>query len=223
VTDQGRNSGTADDDARWAEALSILGDGPSQAAEDRLRRVRRTRVLLVLVATLVVVALAVVVGLLFLDVADGDAARDDDTPAWAGAVGAVLSILGGVLMVVGGVLLIRSMRRTRSWRRSLDVLTLRQRRQLVRQVRGRDLLAAEHIPLARVQAEILADQRAPLVVLSAAALNFVGINVRDPEPWRLIAGVLAACLAIAALVFSRRDVGRARRFLQQHPPVEAAR
>jgi hypothetical protein len=138
VTDQGRNSPTADDEDRWAEALSILEQAPTGSAARRQRRIRRRRLLLTAAFSLVLLLVAALVGLLFLDV--GTAEGDDARATWVTVLGLCVSTLGLLVIVIGGVLLVRDLRRSRSWRSPLDVLTFRQRRELVHQLRGRAAL-----------------------------------------------------------------------------------
>jgi hypothetical protein len=51
---------TANDEARWAEAQSILDRTPTESAERRMRRSRRLMVSIVVVVELVTMALAAV-------------------------------------------------------------------------------------------------------------------------------------------------------------------
>ena len=194
--------GTTDDESRWAEALSLVERRSSAPAE---RRPRRGRALALALALGCVAVLA----------------------AWflGDGVGGVLQLLGGLPMIASGVTLVRGAERVWPWRRPLDVLTIRQRRELVHQLRGRAPLVPGRVALVRALAETLVDrhqQRGLLMLALGSTLTFVGGTVREPEAWRPLVSGLVAAFLLVALVVSHRDVARARRFLEQHPLQERA-
>jgi hypothetical protein len=218
VTGQVRNS-TVDDEARWAEAQSILDRTPTDSAEQRLRRARRNRWLLVGGFVLLCLAAGVLVALFVFDPAPDR--NTDDVPTWGAVVGFTLSGLGLLFMVVALVVQFRGLRRVRAWGSPLHVLTFRQRRELLRQVRNRGPDIPERVPLARRLAGLLSTQRLALPVQAGMLVNFVGLWIVDRETYRLVFVAVFAMLLIVAGVQFRRENRRARRYLAEHPATGA--
>ena len=212
---------TADDEARWAEALSLVEHQPTEAAEGRLRRTRRNRLLAIAAFTVLCLAVALVVGLLVLD--RGLDEPDQDLPTWRAVVGLSVSGLGLVVMVVGIVLLLRTVRGHRGWRSALNVLTFRQRRELVAQLRGRTPLVPERLPLVRATADQLMASQLSLLLQAGLLLSLLGQWIADPSTWRVVLLAAFGTVLLLAAVFVQRDVQHARRFLDRHPGVEPAR
>jgi hypothetical protein len=211
---------SADDEARWAEAQSILDRAPTRSAAERLRRARWNRWLLVAGAVLVSLALGVLVALFVLDPGPR---REEEAPTWRVVVGFVLSGLALLFMVVALVVQFRALRRTRGWSSPLYVLTRRQRKQLLAGVRGQAPVVPERLPLARHLAELLLVQHLALPVQAGMMVNFVGLWIADRQPFRLVlVAVFGAALLVAGLLF-RRENRRARRFLAAHPDSEPSR
>lgn len=220
MTGRGRNSQTASDDARWAQALSILEGRPDLPAEQSLQRVRRNRLLMISAFIVLTVVVALVVGALFLDVDGPGSRRDEDVPTSLRVVGLSVSGLGLVVMLVGGVLLVRRLRGARGWRSPLTLLTFRQRRELVAQLRGRAPLVPERAPLVGHLADVLLAQRVALLPQAGLLLNFTGLWIADRSTWRLVGIVVLVAVLVVVAVFGRRDLDRSRRFLREHPPVK---
>jgi hypothetical protein len=210
-----------DDEARWAEAVSVLDRMPTESADRRLRRVRRNRLLAIAAFTLLVLVAAMVVALLVRDLGGEEA--DQDVPTWRAVVGFSLSGLGLVVMVVGLVLVFRRFRGSRGWRSPLNVLTFRQRRELVHQIRGSAPLVPERVPLIRHQADLLIAHRVTLLPQTGILLNLAGLWVADRSVFRLVVVGLLAVVLLAAAVLGQRDVVHARRFLAAHPAVDEGR
>jgi hypothetical protein len=143
--------------------------------------------------------------------------NSDDVPTWRAVAGFTLSGLGLLFMVVALVIQFRGLRRVRAWGSPLHVLTFRQRRELLRQVRGRGPDVPERIPLARHLAELLLTQRLALPVQAGMLVNFVGLWIVGGETYRLvIVAVFAALLVVGGVLFHREN-RRARRYLAEHP------
>lgn len=121
-----------DDEARWAQAQSLLDRVPDESAEQRTRRVRRLRWLLVVALLVGTTALALVIAFVVID---RDAlGTDEDVSTSRAVIGVVVGAVGVVIGAVGLVVQIRAMRRVRGWRSPLYVLTRRQRKQLLAQM-----------------------------------------------------------------------------------------
>lgn len=216
MTGRARNS-TLDHEARWEEAQSILDEAPTESAAERLRRSRRNRWLLIVAFVLLGLALAVLLALFVFDPLIDNERSEEDAPTWRAVTGFSLSGLGLLLMVVALVIQFRGLRRVRAWGSPLHVLTFRQRRELLGQVRGRGPDVHERIPLARHLAEVLLTQRLGLPVMAGLVVNFVGLWIVDQETYRLVfIAVLVAVLIGSSSAF-RRESRRARRYLDAHP------
>ena len=204
---------SSDDDARWAEAQSILDRSPTPSAEQRLRRWRNGR--WALVAALLVVGSAV--GVLVSVVLTGSSGAEAPEPSaaqqavgfWISGAGYVLAIVGFVLLVRGGVF--------RAWRQPITVLDRGQRRQLAAQARGRAAVDPARLPLARDLARRLIDQTRQWVMLSGLAVGQVGLAIATPKTWRVLTSSGLAVLCVVGAALAVRDARRARRFLDEHP------
>jgi hypothetical protein len=210
---------TDTDEDRWAEAQSILDRTPTESAAWRLRRAQRNRWLLVVGLAVGVTAVAVAVAFLLLDGSTPDRAREVSTAR--AVVGFSLSGLGLVLMVVGLVLQIRAGRRVRGYSSPVHVLTRRQQKELLAQVRGRAPVQPERIGLARHLAGVLQAQQLGLMPPAGLLVNFVGLWIASPSTWRLVTiGIFAPVLLVGAVLL-RRESRRLRRFLATHPDPSA--
>jgi hypothetical protein len=108
------------------------------------------------------------------------------------------------------------------WRRPIDVLTRRQRKELLRGVRGQAPVAPERLPLARHLAELLLLQRFAVMPQVALGVNFLGLWIADPTDWTLgVICLFAVMLVVYGLYFGREGV-RMRRFLDEHPSGSVA-
>jgi hypothetical protein len=208
-----RNSATADDEARWAEALRSLEQGPTPAVRARLRRIR----LLTLAGVVVVALLALLVPLLL---ADRPHRAPSDDPTTALDVVALVVLGAAVLLELAGVvLLFRGMRGR--WASPLVALTQRQNRELRSHVRGETVAPAERVPLARYLAESTLRQRPVLLVLLGGTLQWTGMALAMPAWWRTVTVVGAAVVVLLLWLRLRREERGARRFLDEHPATDA--
>ncbi len=215
MTGPARNPIGDDDEARWAEAQSILDRHPTESADKRLHRAKRLRWLLVLGLVLLGLVLALLFALLVFD-----PSPEYDRPGvstWQAVTGLSISGLGIVLMLVALVFHFRRTRRARGWSSPMYLLTRRQRKELLKQVRGQAPAVPERVPLARHLAELLLLQRLALAVQAGMLVNFAGLWIADRATYRLVfVGILAVLLLVGAVLFRRED-RRARRFLAEHP------
>lgn len=218
MTGQARNP-TAENEARWAEARSILDRSPTEPAEQHLRRSRRVQLWLVLGGVLTVTAAVMVLFLLVVDRALLRTERDPATPQMV--AGFVISGLGLVLMFVVLVVHVRANRRTRAFRSPLYVLSHRQRKELLAQVRGRAPVRPQHVPLARHVAEQVVMQRMAVGSQAGLLVSQVGLWIAQPSTFRTwLVSILGLFLAVFAVVLHRQS-RRARRFLAEHPAADA--
>jgi len=204
---------TTDDEARWAEAQSLLDRLPTESAEERLRRWRRRMVLLVVAVGLGGAAVGLVVVLLFR----GTLTHRVETPLWQEITGLVVMGLALVLMIAGLVVQLRGNRRLTVWRTPLAPLTRAQRKELADAVKGKASVRDERLSLARYMAEVVLHQRTQLTGQVGLLLLFVGQWLTSPSVVRL--GIVAGygVLLAVAVPFLRRSASRAQRFLEAHP------
>jgi MFS family permease len=206
-----------DDEARWADAQSILDRAPTEAARRELGRWRMQRLLFVAGLALFGAVVGLVVYLV-LDSGVDDASGG--TAPWRRITGLVVVSSGLVLAVVGAVAQIRAARALRAWHNPLAALTREQRKQLLAQVRGQAPAEAATLPQARYLAQALVQQRAAPVSQFGLVALFAGQWIMSPTAFRLVLAVLLAVLAVVGVPLLRRDAGRARAFLLAHPPTE---
>jgi len=208
-------AGPTSEEARWSEARSLLERAPTESAEQRLKRWRRTRVLSVAAVLLVGTAMVLVVVVLSRD-ALGER-PSADVPSWQAAVGFGIAGAGLLLQLAGVVAIVRSTRRLRGWSSPLAVLTRSQHRELLAYVRGSRPVEPARVPLARVLAEQLLAQRATLVANGGLGIASTGQWIASPTQWRaVLTGALALVVGFGYW-FLQRDARRARRFLDDHP------
>jgi hypothetical protein len=207
---------TVDDEARWAEAQSLLDRTPTESAEQRLRRWRQLRVLLVATGLLLGAAVAVVLAVLFNGTFEG---HPTEVPTWQTVIGFSIAGAGLVLQVFGVVMLWRTNRRLRAWSSPLSALTRSQRKELLAQVRGRRPVQPARAPLARLLAEQLANQRTVMTANLGLGILFVGQWIADPTLWRMAIAVAFGATLVVGWPFVQREASRARRFLEEHPPA----
>jgi hypothetical protein len=198
---------------RWAEARSLLDRTPTESAEERLRRWRRLRLSFVL--GLAVVGLAL--GLLVVLVVGHGTAAETQPPGWQQVAGLGVEALALVVIVIGLVFQLKGNRRLRVWSNPTSALTRRQRKQLIADVRGGGAVEPGRLPLARYMAELLVHQRTALTSQVGLVVLFAGQWIVSPTRGRLALVVLGVVIWSVSTFFLRRDVGRARAFLQRHP------
>ena len=221
--DVGRSgaSAGAEDDERWAQALSVLERQPTERAGERLRRFRRTVVWRIAGLGLAAVAVGVLVAALTLG-SGGDGASADPA-AWQEVTGLVLLAVGLVVEVAGFVVMRRAgLLRKDRWAVPAAVLTKTQRALLRDQVRGRAPVDPTRLPLARDGARRIVAQRGQVVLVVGVLFLLVGQAVSDPGLWRaVLAGAFVVFYAVVVWALER-DARRAERFLAAHPaPVGA--
>jgi hypothetical protein len=146
----------------------------------------------------------------------------DGGPLWRDVLGLVVLGLATVVIVVGLVVQLRGNRRLHVWRNPLAPLTRAQRKELVAQVRGRGEHPAERLPLARYMAELLVHQRTAMTGQIGLLLLFAGQWIGSPSTWRVLLMAVFAVVVLVGMPFVRRDVVRARAFLEAHPAPEAS-
>lgn len=209
---------SAEDDARWAEATSLLDRAPTESATDRLRRWRRLRV----AAALALGTAGAVTGLVLFLLLDVGVAPETDPPLWQVILGLVIQTLALVVIVVGLVVQVKGNRRLRVWRSAMAPLTRGQQKELVAIVRGRAPVVPGRLPLVRYMAELLVHQRSALTGQVGLLVLFAGQWIVSPAAWRLAMVALLAVMFSVAAVFLRRDLARARQFLARHPAADSA-
>ena len=212
MTGRARNSATADDEARWAEALRSLEQGPTPAVRARLRRIR----LLALAGGVAVAVPALLIPLLLAD--RSDRAPSDDPTTALDVVGLVVMALAVLVETTALVLMFRTLRGR--WVSPLVALTQRQNRELRSWVRGEAAVPAERVPLARYLAESTLRQRPVILVLVGAALLWIGIALTMPSWWRPLIALAAVVLVLVLWLRVRREERASRRFLAEHPVAD---
>lgn len=203
----------AADEARWAEARSILDRTPTESADQRLRRGRRRTAFLVASILLVSTAVAAALVLLFR----GSVEARPHVPTWQVVLGFVIAGAGLVLQLCGLVVAWRTNSRLRAWRSPLLVLTRSQQKELLAQVRGRQPIEPTRVPLARLRAEHLLNQRTLLVSWCGLEISWVGLWIAEQTVWRAVMAVGYGLLLGVSWLVQQRDVRGARRFLDEHP------
>ena len=207
---------TDTEQARWAEAQSIVDRTPTESAEERIRRSRRLTVLLVLAVSAVTGAGAAALAVWLFGNTDA-LTPSDAVPTWQAIVGFVLSGVALVVMLATVAVQFRNNRRLGVWRSPLYALTRRQRKELLAQVRGQVPIEAARVPLARHLAEMLMNRR-PVVVLNLAlAVLFTGQWIALRAWWYPAMACFSAVVAVACWLALGRDERRAHRFLAEHP------
>lgn len=202
------------DDERWVEANSILGRYTTPSAAARQRRRRRT-VWLIVVGT--ALASGVVGGITGGLAASGGHPIDTNEAApWQYVVGFALSGIGLIGGIASLVSLIRAGQWGVAWRSPTSVLTRRQRKELLREVRGQEPLDPSHLGLAKDLARRLVIQRRQVLVMASFLLLWAGQLIVFHDPLHLTMFGLFVLLGAAAIPLFLRDANRAQRFLHQH-------
>ncbi|SDM09338.1 hypothetical protein SAMN05660642_01633 [Geodermatophilus siccatus] len=202
-----------DADARWAEAQALLSGGPDAAAEQRLRRTLRRRVLAVLGATL---GAGVLVWLVVLLAADGGESSSPGVPLRQVVTGFALATVGLVVAGVAVVRQVRAVRRRRVRNGPLFVLAVSQRRELLAQVRGRVPVDPARVGLARRTAEDLQHQRHTVWTNVGPSVLWTGLAVALPSWWRVTAAAAYLLLTVVAGGLAQRGARSAQTFLVAH-------
>jgi hypothetical protein len=204
---------TSGDEARWADAESLLARAPSESAEQRLQRWRRQRLVFLGGVVLVSVTMAVVVVVL----ARGRLSAEPSVPVWQTVAGLVVAGAGLAVEIYFLVSLGRANRRLSVWRRAISVLSRQQRKELRAQIRGAAPIRPEQLPLARALAEQLLTQRSSVAVQGGLGVLWAGLWIMQPTLWRALLVGFYGLLMVTAWPIAQRDARRAQRFLEEHP------
>jgi len=212
---------------RWVQALAILDGGGDPRAQ---RRSRSRRLVVFLAALVLLTAATAAVGFLLSMHAHGPAARHHDPRAVSQVrqVGALAAIVVGLVVeVVGLMRLVRSKHRMPLWRLPTLALTSGQRRQLMRQVRGRAPVQPDRLRLLRDLAGRMQGQyQGPFgpygLLFGGLSLLLAGQAVGSTRMWMLWLSVPFVGLYPLAMTLMRRDARRAAGFLTQYPEPSPA-
>lgn len=203
-----------DDEERWAAADELLARW--QPEPDDRRRAREGRDARLFVAAMTFCGAAVALALVLLAV-DPPADAGGEPPAWRAVTGLSVAGAGLVSVFVFAVLRVPRRRVPLAWGSPLSELSSRQRRELLRRVRGRTPVAPERIRLARHSAEDLLTRRGALTVQAGLLVSFVGFWITDRSAVRTLLTLLFIAVLVSAAVQAHRDAVRAHRFLVEHP------
>ena len=191
----------------WALAMAALDrtspEPPQQrAARERYDR-RLLRVAVAFSGTVVVLALLMAL----LD-------PGDDRSTWRFVTGVTVAVLA-LLVLIGGPLA-RPGGATLQGVGHLDWLTLRQRMELRRQVRGGKAVP-DRLSLARRQARAMLDGRVAVLPQVGLAMAFVGSWMMKPTGYRAVVALFSVGAVAGLALHQRREERLARRFLAEHP------
>jgi len=218
----GESAARREPEQRWVQALAILDGGGDPRAQ---RRSRNRRLVVLLAGLVLLTAATAAVGFLLSMHADGPAARHHDPRDVSqlrkvGALGVI--VVGLVVEMVGLVQLLRFKHRMPVWRLPTLALTSGQRRQLIRQVRGRAPVQPDRLRLLRDLARRMQGQyQGPFgpygLLIGSLSLLLAGEAVASTRMWMLWLSVPLVCLYPFAMTLMRRDARRAAGFLTQYP------
>jgi hypothetical protein len=206
---------TEDDEQRWARVEETLARWRREPVERRVARERRDQQLFL--ASLVFVGLVLALALVLL-VVDPPPDPGGERPAWRAITGLSVSGAGLLSMLIAAALRVPRRGVPVGFGSLLRELTMRQRKELIEQVRGGVPVMPERIRLARLSAEELLGRRGALVFQAGLLVVFLGNWIADRSLVRTILTLLLFGVFAAAAVQAHRDEGRARRFLEEHPP-----
>ncbi len=212
---------------RWVQALAVLDGGGDPRAQ---RRSRNRRLVVLLAALVLLTAATAAVGFLLSMHAHGPAVRHQHPREVSqlrqvGALGVI--VVGLVVELVGLVRLLRSKHRMPVWRLPTLALTSGQRRQLMRQVRGRAPVQPDRLRLLRDLAGRMQGQyQGPFgpygLLFGGLSLLLAGEAVASTRMWMLWLSVPFVGLYPFAMILMRRDARRAAGFLTQYPEPSPA-
>jgi len=207
------------DEDRWAEAESILARPGTESSVRRRGAWGDRR--LVLVAVVFFTALLLLLALAVLLLRD-DFQEQAGLPTWRPVVGVGLIGLGFATAAGGLLVQLRAVERARSRASALLVLSPEQRKQLLQQVRGQAPPIPARVPLARHLAEILYARRSALPAQAGLFVMCLGFWAADPTVVRLVLTLLVAVALVRSALRHRQEVGRLRRFIDEHPAVRTS-
>lgn len=183
---------------------------PTGSAERRMPRQRQLTAFYA--ASIVVIGIAAASALVVL-VQSGSGERSSGQVV----VGFVIAGAGLVLQGWGLVLAVRTGRRLRAPESSRSLLTHSDQEELLAQVRGRRPVEPDQMPLARLRAERMLNERTMTVSWCGLEISWVGGWIADPAAWRAVTAVGYGLVLLVGWLVQRPDVRRARRFLEEHP------
>ena len=210
--------GRQGDAERTRAALELASGSGDPFAEDMLQR-RKTRIIR---RRILVTGGALLLGLLLsVLLFHGSSARRPSHEAgvahWRTVAGPAAMIVGFVLEGVVLVVRFRSGQIKYEWRSPSLVLSRGQRRQLLRQIRGRAAVDPGMLPVSRRLAETLANQGWVIGLLIALPLIFLGRALHHDDPFRWwLAVVLTTTYAVLSVPIVR-DSLRGKAFLASYP------
>jgi len=127
-----------------------------------------------------------------------------------------LLIVGFILEIVFIVARVRSGQFKAVWRSPSMVLSRSQRRQVLRQIRGRAAVDESMLPVSRQLAALLYKSRSIIGLFVALPLIFLGQALPQNDPFRWWLAIVIIVLCSALLVLMYRDTVRAKRFLTHY-------
>jgi hypothetical protein len=188
-----------------------------ETARQRLRRRRKIQYLSVVPVWLAVVLLDVIYGTV-IDHHLGHWVQQYSDVGWRQALSGWLLAAGGVAGVAGYV---RTRRATAAGgagtRWPIEVLARAERRALIRQVRGQQPADPDHLALARDLALRRTRQGTVRLVTVGGVLVMVGAVVESGRLVDMFPFAVFAAFFVFGGVWVTRDLGRVRRFLDEHP------
>jgi MFS family permease len=220
----GSEADRSESERRWSDAQSVVDGVATEGARRRLHRQKVIRLWILVAGAIVPLAvLALVLGLTDHHWGPRDTS---EVPTWRAVVAISLIGVGLALETVGIVRTVRARRLGSAWRSATAVLTGKERKRLLKQVRGQQVTDPDRLPLARDLADSLVAQRHFLFVWLGVALTAVAQPIlssphSDHLVTNLVAGFNVALFAVGTPLVIR-EVRRAQRFLRQNPLPEAA-
>ena len=206
---------------RLAAALSLADGGGDAGAQEVLQRRKTRAIRLRIVLMLGSLIIGAVVGVAFSH-RSITMSRGSPVAHWRTIAGPALIVAGLLIEVVVIVARVRAGQFTSGWRSPSLVLNRGQRRQILRQIRGRMDVDESMLPVSRELAELLRRQRSLIGLFIALPMIFLGQALPHNVPlrWWLAVALIAVCAASSVQML--RDSARAERFLQHTKPTHPA-
>lgn len=211
------NGSTAESQTAAEEQQWLAARFPERSPADTLRRAQFRRAALVIA---VIVVAGLIGGVAGAGVFGSDPGPGHDPPAWRQVMGLALIFAGVVVEFVGIARLAKRGLTRANWRSPLLALSIRERRRILRQMRGSIPQVAEDAPLVRGHAQRIARQQPLLLVWGGLVVLQSGqmLNTHGATVWFFAVASIAMVIAGA---FFARDLGAARRYLDQNPEAPA--
>lgn len=205
---------TGDDHGGWRAAVSVVEGNPTGRARARQRRSRNRRV------ALFVVVLAIPFATFGLLRATGTQLPDPLTttpPTPLLTVGYLISGLGFILSMVGIVRLVRAGMWGQAWRGPTLSLDRRDRRRLLQHIRHAEPVSTAQYTVAADLARRMAAQGPLLLLLGGVLCSAAGQGITSSHSVFRWLFVLVVITEVITLIYARRDIRRARHWLEQYP------